>query len=95
MPVTLLALWDRPADPEDFERRYAEEHLPLARRLPGLQDAQTYRVLGRDAAYYRVAALHFADVDALKAAMASAAGQELAADTQRLGTVTNLVLQAE
>ncbi|MEU2253778.1 EthD family reductase [Nocardia xishanensis] len=34
MTAHILVLWDTPNDPEAFDRRYHEVHIPLARRLP-------------------------------------------------------------
>jgi uncharacterized protein (TIGR02118 family) len=48
MAVTLLALYRRPDGDESaletFRRRYAEEHLPLVRRTPGLRSVNVQRV---------------------------------------------------
>ncbi|MBA2487779.1 MAG: EthD family reductase [Chloroflexi bacterium] len=48
MPVTLLALYRRPDGGvealETFQRRYAEEHAPLMRQVPGLRSMEVSRV---------------------------------------------------
>jgi uncharacterized protein (TIGR02118 family) len=48
MPVSLLALYHRPAGGEEametFRRRYAAEHLPLVRQTPGLRSISVDRV---------------------------------------------------
>lgn len=48
MPVTLMALYRTPQgggqDLETFRRRYADEHLPLVRRTPGLVSLTVDRV---------------------------------------------------
>lgn len=78
----LIVLWSRPAEQESFEQRYAEEHMPLASRLPGLIRATSARIASRG--YHRMAELTFASNDDLKAALASPAGEALAADAKAL-----------
>jgi uncharacterized protein (TIGR02118 family) len=57
-----------PTDVEQFEQHYAEVHVPLASKLPGLRRFTTShpRGLGTGAPYF-VAELWFDDADALKA----------------------------
>ncbi len=78
----LLVLYGRPADPAAFERHYAEHHLALVRRLPGLRAvgfSEGLEVLsGSD--LYKVVRLEFADTGAVKAALESAEGQAAAGD---------------
>ena len=62
-----------PADPEAFDRAYADEHLPLVKPIPGLQ-AFTYtkvRPLGGEPTVYQFAELDFADAGSLRAALTS------------------------
>ena len=35
MTARFLALYEKPADPEAFDRHYREIHIPLGHRLPG------------------------------------------------------------
>ncbi len=49
MTARFLALYETPADPEEFDRHYHDVHIPLGRRLPGLR---RYTV-GRDVAAVR------------------------------------------
>jgi uncharacterized protein (TIGR02118 family) len=100
-PVKFVALYGSPSDATAFERYYAETHVPLARRLPGLQRLETARLLGTaeggPAPYYRIAELRFADMEHLQAAAASPAGQALAADVAKFATggVTVLVVRVD
>jgi uncharacterized protein (TIGR02118 family) len=87
MTARFLALYEKPADPEEFERHYRDVHIPLAQRLPGLRRY----TLGRNIAavrggtpYYLVAELEWATMDALRAAFASPEGQATAADAAHL-----------
>ena len=87
---TLLALYRRPDGDDEavaaFERAYAETHLPLIERLPGLRAlraARVRRVVAGQSDVALVARMHFDDWDAAKAALNSdemqAAGENLAA----------------
>ena len=73
----LIILFKQPVNPADFERRWSEEFVPLAERLPGLQRvvvAHTHVGPGGPVEIYLVPELHFASFVALKAAMSSEAG---------------------
>jgi uncharacterized protein (TIGR02118 family) len=100
--ITMLALYRRPEGgpeaQETFERRYAEEHLPLVAATPGLRGVRVRRVtqtlLGeRDT--FLVTAMEFDDREALDAALAS---DEMRAASRNLreiapGLATLLVLE--
>jgi len=88
--VQLIALYRRPGDEAEFLRRYREEHLPLARRMPGLTAMSHGPLagLGAELPYWYMATLDFPDRAtfeasqrspesraALKALLAFAAGQ--------------------
>ena len=61
-----------PADTDAFETRYAEEHAPLVRAIPGLERfTLTHPRAMAGAAPYLVAEMWFGDADALKAALRS------------------------
>ncbi|HEY3296375.1 MAG TPA: EthD family reductase [bacterium] len=70
----LIALFKQPADPDAFERAYQREHLPLARKIPGVISIELSKFTpGKDgpARYYQMSVLTFADKDAFKTAMKS------------------------
>jgi len=76
--TTLLVLYRRPAGgPEalaTFERRYADEHLPLVAQTPGLRATRIQHVsgaLGGETDLVLVAAMDFDDRAALDAGLAS------------------------
>jgi uncharacterized protein (TIGR02118 family) len=86
--TTLLVLYRRPdGGPKaqaTFERRYAEEHLPLVARTPGLRGTRVRRVaeaLGGETDLALVTSMEFADRTSLDAGLASdpmrAAGRNL------------------
>ncbi|HET8603258.1 MAG TPA: EthD family reductase [Marmoricola sp.] len=61
-----------PTDPDSFEQRYRDEHVPLVHRLPGLRrfTLSHPRPMQGDAPYL-VAELWFDDADAVKTALKS------------------------
>lgn len=72
---------------EEAERHYRDYHVPLARRLPGLQRYVIGKLLETPtvrAERYRGAILGFDTLDALRAAYASPVGRELRQDEKRL-----------
>jgi uncharacterized protein (TIGR02118 family) len=78
--TTLIALYQRPNGDDDavaaFERRYADDHMPLVHEVPGLRATRVGRVrraLGGDTDLYLIAELDFDDADALKAGLRSEA----------------------
>jgi uncharacterized protein (TIGR02118 family) len=88
MTVKLVVLYTHPDDADAFDRHYLDVHMPLANKLPGLQRAETGRIVtaldGGEQTYYRVAELYFADQPALGAAFSSAEGKATAADYQQI-----------
>ncbi|MEB3300265.1 MAG: EthD family reductase [Candidatus Sericytochromatia bacterium] len=72
---TFMATYATPADPEAFERRYREEHLPLLGKVPGLLACHVLKparqVVGTGADVWMVALVHFEDAAAFKAAARS------------------------
>ena len=82
----LIALFRQPPDTEAFERAYRQEHLPLARKIPGVISIEVSKFApAKDgpAPYYQMSVLTFADKDSFKTAMKSpenaAAGTNLQA----------------
>lgn len=71
----MIALFREPADPAAFDTAYADGHLPLARKIPGLLGLRVSRIQppreGK-ATYYQLTTLDFADREAYKTAMKSA-----------------------
>jgi uncharacterized protein (TIGR02118 family) len=82
--MKLVAIYAEPKDPQGFEQMYLDTHVPLLKKVPGLQEIQVTRidkvVVGYKAPYM-IAQMTFANEDALKAAMRSpemtAAGENL------------------
>lgn len=73
----LVILFQQPADPAEFERRWSEEFVPLAEKLPGLRRVVVSHVHGGPGGpveVYLLHELHFEDMPALTAAMSSPEG---------------------
>lgn len=81
--VKLIAMYKKPYNTEEFDRRYFQEHVPLASKMPGLRRVEISRVLGApqgEADYYLMAEMYFEDMESLKAAMGSPEGKAAAKD---------------
>jgi uncharacterized protein (TIGR02118 family) len=75
--VRFLAAYDRPNDPEAFDRHYREVHIPLAKKLPGLRRCTVSRNLAptRDReAYYLIAELDWDNMTDLRHAFQTVEG---------------------
>lgn len=85
-----------PTEAEQFERHYADVHVPLASALPGLRRFTTShpRGLGTEAPYF-VAELWFDDADALKAALKSPEMATTAADAQTFDVASTVMYSGE
>ena len=81
--ATLLVLYKTPTDKAAFDKYYAETHIPLAKKIPGLK---TYEISeggiggpGSDN-IYMVATLTFDSMADLQAGLGSPEGQAAAGD---------------
>ena len=81
--ATLLVLYKTPADKAAFDKYYAETHVPLAKKMPGLK---TYEISqgaltgpGSESTHL-VATLTFDSLADLQAALGSPEGQAAAGD---------------
>ncbi len=84
------ALFGHPEDPEAFEEHYASTHVPLVEKIPNLQRFEPARVVatpdGSEPPYYRIAELHFEDMEQMRAGFSSPEGQAVAADFPNFAT---------
>lgn len=86
----LTVLYGHPADPDAFDRYYADIHLPLARQMRGLtgwtigkcQPAEP----GQRPPYYLIVGLYAESRAAMEAILASPAGQTAVADVPKFAT---------
>ena len=81
--VKLVALYKKPANPQEFDDHYFNTHMPLASKMPGLRKSEVAKVTGSpagEAEWYLIAELYFDSMDDLKAAMSSPEGKAAAKD---------------
>ena len=75
----LIVIFRPPHDPTIFERRWSDEFVPLAERMPGLRRVSLARAYGGPTGptdVYLVHEFYFDDSIALQQAMVSAEGQQ-------------------
>ena len=86
----ILVIYKTPKDPAAFDTYYAETHIPLAKKLPGLRKYQVSQGPVASAAgpsgVHLIATLTFDSVAAVQAAFASPEGQATAADAPKFAT---------
>jgi uncharacterized protein (TIGR02118 family) len=86
----VVVLYKTPKDPAAFDKYYAETHIPLAKKLPGLRKYQVSK--GAVAApagpsgVYLVAILTFDNMAAIQSAFGSAEGKATAADVPKFAS---------
>lgn len=86
----LVVTYKTPKDPAAFDKYYAETHIGLAKKIPGLKKYQinqgpiTPLAGGADA--YLVAILTFDSVAAIQAGLASPEGQAAAGDLPKFAS---------
>ena len=87
----LYAMYKHPTDAAAFDRYYHGVHVPLAKKVPGLESYEVTRgsissVGGGSAPYHLIAALGFSSLTAINAALVSPQGQAAAADLGNFAT---------
>jgi uncharacterized protein (TIGR02118 family) len=82
--VKLIAIYERPDDPEAFFHHYDAVHAPLVKRIPGLQSFVLNRVtedpLGGAPPFILIAEMTYPDRASYEAAMRSPENQAVARD---------------
>ena len=87
--VKLKALFGPPADPEAFEEYYANQHLPLAAKIPNVQRFESGRVHAVDDGkppYHRIAELWFESAERMGEALSSPEGEAATVDLPNFAT---------
>ena len=86
----IVVMYKTPKDPAAFDKYYAETHIPLAKKLPGLRKYQvskgTVATPAGPSGVYLVAILTFDSMAAIQSAFASAEGKAAAADLPKFAT---------
>jgi uncharacterized protein (TIGR02118 family) len=84
MAVKLIVQYPQPKDVDAFEKVYLNEHVPMAvAKLEGKTKIVATKVVGAPQgtpAFYRIAEIHFPNMQALQACAASKGGQETVAN---------------
>jgi uncharacterized protein (TIGR02118 family) len=95
-----VVAYGAPEDPASFNAHYAETHVALAQKIPGLRRFEHGKVLGTPdgspAPYYLIAELWFDGPEQFQAGLESPEGQETAADVPKFATggVTMMLAEA-
>lgn len=75
--VKLIAYYRNPEDKPEFDKKYFQEHLPLAEKMPGLLKMEVSRLkdIAGISGFYLQADMYFENIDALNKAMSSDEGK--------------------
>ena len=88
--VKLLVLYPTPTDPEQFDRRYARDHLPMGKaNLIGATGLASYRILGSPAGkspFARLTEVSFPTMKALQECAALPGAQKTLANAVEIST---------
>ena len=87
----LVVIYPVPTDRKQFERRYLEQHVPIAvDRLAGKTKIVATKALssaqGGSAPFHRIGEIHFPSMSALQACAASEGAKETIANASRCST---------
>jgi uncharacterized protein (TIGR02118 family) len=91
----LLVLYPHPQDERKFRPYYEEVHLPLVEKLPGIKAYRhSFSIAGAagDSPFYCIFEAEFADAATFGAAMQSAEGAAVRADTENFATTPATVV---
>jgi uncharacterized protein (TIGR02118 family) len=88
--ATLAVMYKTPEDKGAFDKYYFETHVQLAKKFPGLRKYEVSRgpvaTPAGPSGYHLVALLHYDNLAAIQAALASPEGQAAVADVQNFAT---------
>jgi uncharacterized protein (TIGR02118 family) len=88
--ASVVVLYKTPKDTAAFDKYYAETHIPMVKKIPGLRRYERSRGPVAAAAgasgLHLVATLTFDSMAAIQSAFASAEGRAAAADVQKFAT---------
>ncbi len=94
----IIVLFGKPKDPELFDKQYWEDHVPIAKQMPGLKKYTVHKVVGAprgEPAYYQVVELEFENMDSMKKALDSQAGRDSGRHGVKIATGGITFLYAE
>jgi len=99
--VKVTALYGHPTDPDAFERYYAQTHMPLVLKMPGLGRYEKSKVVGTPdgspPAFYRIFEFWFDNPEHMQRVLGSPEGQAVVADVPNFATggITLLISQVD
>lgn len=97
--IKLTVLYGHPEDPQAFEEYYANEHLPLAAKIPNVQRFEAGRVSAADEEsqppYHHIAELWFESAEQMEQALSSPEGEAATGDILNFATGGATVLVSE
>jgi uncharacterized protein (TIGR02118 family) len=79
MTAKIVALYKKPQNPQEFERRYFDEHVPLVNKMPGVRSWEISKYAGSSTGeepYYMLVELYYDNMEALQASLDSKEGKE-------------------
>jgi uncharacterized protein (TIGR02118 family) len=86
----LTVLYGHPANPDEFENYYMQNHLPLAAKIPGVSRFELTKLLtapdGGKPAFYRMAELYYNEKDELEQSLKSPEAQAATGDLSNFAT---------
>jgi uncharacterized protein (TIGR02118 family) len=86
----LVVMYKTPKDKADFDKHYAEKHIPLAKKIPGLRKYTISQgpvvTPAGPSPFHLIAILTFDNLAAIQSAFGSAEGKAAAADVQTFAT---------
>jgi uncharacterized protein (TIGR02118 family) len=86
----VVVMYKTPKDAAAFDKYYAETHIPIAKKLPGLRKFEVSRgpvaTPAGPSAFHLIATLYFDSMAGVQAAFASAEGKAAAADVPKFAT---------
>ena len=98
MTAKIIVLFGKPADPKLFDKQYWEDHIPMAKQMPGLLKYSVHKVLAPpkgEPAFYQIVELEFDNMQSLKNATASQAGRDSSRHGTQIATGGMTILFAE
>jgi uncharacterized protein (TIGR02118 family) len=86
----VVVMYKTPKDAAAFDKYYAETHIPIAKKLPGLRKFEVSRgpvaTPAGPSAFHLIATLYFDSMAEIQAAFGSAEGKAAAADVPKFAT---------
>jgi uncharacterized protein (TIGR02118 family) len=86
----VVVMYKAPKDAAAFDKYYAETHIPIAKKMPGLRKFEVSRgpvaTPAGPSAFHLIATLYFDSMADIQAAFGSAEGKAAAADVPKFAT---------